>query len=109
VQPFYRRTGKGRWSWDKIVARARCHWRIVARPSGIDGHVTLALGMGGFEAGEGDSAAGLSRPVEVLPFGVARWQASPARWPAAAAPRQGQNKGGRERRVKEERETVRVK
>jgi hypothetical protein len=45
------------------------------------------LGMGGFRAGEGDLAAGLSEPVEALFFGVAHRQASPARWPAAAAPR----------------------
>jgi hypothetical protein len=41
VQPFYRRTGKGRWSWarhnigrrsrDKVAARVRRRRRIVAR------------------------------------------------------------------------------
>jgi hypothetical protein len=40
--------------------------------------------MGGFEAGEGDLAAGLSGRC---PLAACGRQASPARWPAAAAPR----------------------
>jgi hypothetical protein len=43
--------------------------------------------MGGFGVGEGDSAAGLPRPVGALPFGAARQQASPSRWPAAPTSR----------------------
>jgi hypothetical protein len=40
--------------------------------TGIDGRVARASGMGGFGAGVGDSAAGLSWLVEALPFGTAR-------------------------------------
>jgi hypothetical protein len=49
VQPFYRHTGKGRWSWarhnggmcsrDKVATWSRRRRRVVARPSGIDGPV----------------------------------------------------------------------
>jgi hypothetical protein len=77
----------GRRGRDKAAARAWCCRGIVARPSGINDRVTRASGMGAFEEGEGDLAAGRLGPVGVLSFGAARRQASWARWPAAAAPR----------------------
>jgi hypothetical protein len=94
---FYRRareSGEGRWSWawhnggrhgrDKAAAKAQHHWRVMARPSGIDGRVVRASGMGGLGAGRRLGCG----PVGALPFGAPCRQVSPAWWPAGAAPRQ---------------------
>jgi hypothetical protein len=66
VQPFYRRTWKGRWSWarhnggrrsrDKVAARARRRRSVVARLLGIDGRVARASWLGR-DMGHGNSPA----------------------------------------------------
>jgi hypothetical protein len=54
------RPSRGRCNREKAAARARRRRQVVARPSGIDGRVARASGMGGFGAGEGDLATGRS-------------------------------------------------
>jgi hypothetical protein len=40
------RHNRGRHSWDKVAARARCRWRVVDLPSGIDGRIECASWQG---------------------------------------------------------------
>jgi hypothetical protein len=73
----------------------------VARSSGIDGHVASALGMGGFKAGEGDSAVGLSGRCP-LPWLIGRHRRPGGRWPLpldwTEQGREREESEGRERR-----------
>jgi hypothetical protein len=66
-------------------------------PSGIDSRMAHALGISGFEAGEGDLVMGWSGPVGALSFGAAR-QCRDARPRGGASLLAGAEQGRGERR-----------